>query len=69
MSNALKYIENVSIVDQDDIETVTVNEAITACQLQELETLQEFKDYVDLPEYAKQRIKQLEIKLKNIKIK
>lgn len=76
MSNAVKYIENVSIVDEDDIEIVTVNEAITACELTEQSTLnhilEEFntmhiQDVILLN--LKTRLEKLNLKLKNIKIK
>lgn len=79
MSKSIKYLENVSILDDsipgESIETVSLNEAIVACELQELDTLS--KTFAEILPYVPSekasvilhRIEELNKKLKNIKIK
>lgn len=73
MSNTTKYIENVAVTEDfendDVIETITINEAFTACKLQELETLQSIIAEVEAPYFAKisKRIADLQKELRNIK--
>lgn len=70
MSRAIKYLENVSLIDEaefgESIEVVSINEAIIACEIQELETLQKVQENAD---FINERILELNKKLKNIKIK
>lgn len=49
MSRAINYIEKVSEYDNDSfIETVTVSEAITACNIQEYETIKELIEHYNI---------------------
>lgn len=70
MSKAIKYLEQVATIDEselgDTFETVSINEAIIACELQELETLQNVQIN---PTYIEDRLNELNRKLKHIKIK
>ncbi len=78
MSSAISFIEKNSFFDDsndeqlgDIIENISVVDAITACKIQELETLKSIKEYsvfIDLPpSNLLARILQLEKELKNIK--
>ena len=71
MSKAIKYLEQVSNVDDDDIEIVTLNEAIIACELQELATLEAVIGTPNgvLTGLLTTRYQHLTKKLNNIKIK
>lgn len=61
---AIKFLENVSINDEQGIEVVSIHDAITACKIQELETL----TAAYFTQHAKEeRITQLQKQLKNIK--
>lgn len=72
MNKAIKYLESVSVPENDYgdnlIETVTISEAITACKLQELDTLQRIKEEKD-SEAIINRMEELQKQLRNIKIK
>jgi hypothetical protein len=73
MNRAIAYLESVSVTDDkyggaEDIETVTITEAIMACKLQELAVLRNVLDptcKMDIPA----RLAELEKQLRNIKIK
>lgn len=79
MSKAIKYLEQVATIDEselgDTFETVSINEAIIACELQEQETLTKF--YAEFLPFIPEekaisilhKIEELNKKLKNIKIK
>jgi len=66
-NKALKYLEKVSYTEEDEFgesyELVSIQDAITACLLQELETLQQGQ--LDL-QYVKERIALLNKQLKNL---
>jgi hypothetical protein len=76
MNKAIKFIETVSIADEEfgeTLETVSVSEAIIACKIHELEVLTEmvnvFFDVKPFPASVQTRITHLEKELRNIKIK
>lgn len=72
MTQSNRYLDSVSIVDDDGIETVTINEALIACQIQELESLTSYFENKILgtqEEVFKNRMAKLEKILHNIKIK
>lgn len=74
MSKAINYIENVSVSDAlfgETLETVTVNEAIIACKIQELEMLTELDEALELEQSSPWGLRkvQLEKELRNIKTK
>lgn len=71
---ALKFLENVSNFDEEGFESVSIDDAITALKLQELDMLKSVETMfpmvkiTDLTAVAS-RIEQLEKELKHIKIK
>lgn len=71
MSKAAQYLETCSIAEGyggDTIETVTINEALTACKIHELDILQAaFEPNTALD--INTRITQLQKELRNIKLK
>ncbi len=76
MSKAYEFIERNTFFDTnnesgDTLENIDVGDAITACKIQELETLKSIKEYSVFietpPSNLLARILQLEKELKNIK--
>lgn len=70
MNKSTKYLENVAIVDTDDfgniIESISMSDATTACDIRELEVLEKIKD--NNLHLIDHRISELSKKLKNIKL-
>lgn len=70
MSKAINFLEKVSYTDvnefNESIETVSITDAITACKIQELETLQKVNEDQSC---ITKRILELNTQLRNLKLK
>jgi hypothetical protein len=65
MNQALKFLEEHSFIDQDNLEIISLLDAITALKIQELETLKAVENNT-LP--IIERINELSIFLKKLKL-
>lgn len=72
MKRVTDYIENICIPGDDLIDTITVNEAHVACQIQELETIKKIKELLKQEQkaceiYIENRLEELNKRLNKIK--